>query len=132
MKGTVGEQAVADGLSMLHAKNLTEFAPLEINDEEARLAAELGEGGSDERLFSNKCPMKEARKSLLTRSPAEEASPTCAVIEIQDIDELGDWEEEENGVGFRGLGFSAWSAGSTSTSSRPTAESTCKRVNIST
>ena len=31
---------------MLHAKNLTEFAPLEINDEEARLAAELGEGGS--------------------------------------------------------------------------------------
>ena len=98
VKGTAGEQAVADGLSRLHAKNLTEFAPLEINDEEARLAAELGEGGSDERLFSNTCSMKEAWKSLLTRSPAEEASPTCAAIEIQDIDELGDWEEEEEGV----------------------------------
>jgi len=96
VKGTAGEQAVADGLSRLHAKNLTEFAPLEIEDEEARLAAELGEGGSDERLFSN-CTLMEAWRSLNERKP-EETSPTCATTEVEDIEDLGNWEEEEEGV----------------------------------
>ena len=97
VKGTAGEQAVADGLSRLHAKNLTEFAPLELEDEEARLAAELGEGGNDERLFCN-YSMLNAWRSLSERSPVEEASARCAAFELEDIEELGDWEEEEEEV----------------------------------
>jgi hypothetical protein len=36
------------------------MATLEISDEESRLAAELGEGGADEKLFSNSCSMRAA------------------------------------------------------------------------
>jgi hypothetical protein len=101
VKGTAGEQAVADGLSRLHAKNLTEFAPLETEDEEARLAAELGEGGNDERLFSN-CSMMDAWRSLGARAPAEDVSATCAALEVEEIEELDVWEEEEE-EGVRGV-----------------------------
>ena len=102
VRGTAGEQAVADGLSRLHAKNLTEFAPLEIEDEEARMAAELGEGGSDERLF-NSCTLAEAWKFLSERTP-EEAQLSCATVRVVDtIEELGEWDEEEGEEGVRGV-----------------------------
>lgn len=60
IRGTAAEQTVADGLSRLHARNLNDMATLEISDEESRLAAELGEGGADEKLFSNSCSMRAA------------------------------------------------------------------------
>ena len=66
IRGTAAEQAVADGLSRLHARNLNDMATTEISDEESRLAAELGEGGADEKLFSNSCSLREAWQSLHT------------------------------------------------------------------
>ena len=76
IRGTAAEQAVADGLSRLHARNLNDMATAEISDEESRLAAELGEGGADERLFDHSCSMKAAWTSLSSRAPVVAASST--------------------------------------------------------
>ena len=97
IRGTAAEQAVADGLSRLHARNLNDLATEEIHDEEAKLAAELGEGGADERLFSNSCSMKTAWEALSHREPATNTA-TCATTEVESVEEIGDWEEEEEGV----------------------------------
>jgi transposase InsO family protein len=96
VRGTAAEQAVADGLSRLHARNLNELATAEVDDEESRLAAELGEGGADERLFSNSCSMMSAWRSLASREQeqAQAASHTCEVDEIEEVDE---WGEDEGG-----------------------------------
>jgi transposase InsO family protein len=92
VSGTAAEQAVADGLSRLHAKNLNELATMEIEDEESRLAAELGEGGADEKLFCNPCSMRAAWESLSGGEPAIKAS--VAEAQVETIEELGEWEED--------------------------------------
>jgi transposase InsO family protein len=94
IKGTAAEQAVADGLSRLHARNLNDMATLEIHDEESRIAAELGEGGADEKLFNNSCSVQEAWQSLISRAPVA-AMASSACVEVEELEEVADWEEDE-------------------------------------
>ena len=94
IRGTAAEQAVADGLSRLHARNLNDMATAEISDEESRLAAELGEGGADEKLFSNSCSMKAAWASLNNRAPVA-AAASASGLEVEAVEEVSEWEEDE-------------------------------------
>jgi transposase InsO family protein len=95
IRGTAAEQAVADGLSRLHARNLNDMATLEINDEESRIAAELGEGGADERLFSNSCSVQEAWQSLVSRASPATAMASSEHTEVEALEEVANWEEDE-------------------------------------
>jgi len=94
IRGTAAEQAVADGLSRLHARNLNDMATAEISDEESRLAAELGEGGADERLFSNSSSMRAAWTSLSSRAPVV-AAASASKLEVEAVEEVTEWEEDE-------------------------------------
>jgi transposase InsO family protein len=70
------------------------MATLEIHDEESRIAAELGEGGADEKLFNNSCSVQEAWQSLISRAPVA-AMASSACVEVEELEEVADWEEDE-------------------------------------